>query len=92
VFALISAFPASSGLQCTRISFGPMSALVSNRIPANLSLCTNRAPSTRSRTLALGSPQAIAAQFLVGFRAASTRGTSACKSMRSISGPEMRFW
>ncbi len=73
--------------QCSRTSVGVISALQAMRLPEKRCSCRARDACIRSRSAADGSPVLSAASFSY-----STRGTSTKMSMRSSSGPEMRFW
>ena len=63
------------------------SAFASIRVPANRAACRARAAFTRLRIAADGSPSRSSDSFSY-----STRGTSIWISIRSSSGPGMRFW
>ena len=63
-----------------------MALVCTPSVPAKRAACTSRARTTRSRTAALGSPGAAAESS-----AAGTGVTSTCRSIRSISGPEIRL-
>jgi len=88
VAARKSGWAAASTSQCARTSAGPISALhVTRATPAKRRVWSARAARTRPRTSAERSPSRLSVSFSY-----STRGTSTWMSMRSSSGPLMRFW
>jgi hypothetical protein len=64
----------------------PIPALMCNLVPAKHSRRMARVASTRSRTVALGSPVRLSLSLSKG-----TRGTSTWISIRSSSGPDIFF-
>jgi hypothetical protein len=84
--ACIRRWPASSSWQCSRTSAAPTSALVRRCVPLKRLVCMARAAATRSRTAWDGSPCRVPDSF-----SQLARGTSTWMSVRSSSGPEMRF-
>ena len=87
IAALSNPCPAGSTLQYSRTCAGPISALHVSFVPWKRRCCTARAASTLSRIRVELSPTRSSESFSY-----CTRGTSTWMSMRSSSGPEMRFW
>ena len=95
----ICARPVSSSWQKRRTSAGRMSALQAigaafSACPLKRLRCTCRAASTRFCSTGVypdGGGDGSPSRALLSL-SYSTRGTSTWMSMRSSSGPEMRFW